>query len=205
MVMMGVYGQNFSIQMVFRFFLYPTISRSALMLIGFNLSNIPSMHVVLYILHAILNLPRSERYSADNIILLGVIPGPKEPELTINTFLEPLVDELLQLWNGVVMRTHNSSVLVRSALLCVACDIPAARKVCGLVAHNSLLACSRCSKIFPTECFGEKADYSGFNRDVWPPRSLAVHKTRAIKYQVLKIKQKESQSNVNMDVDIVCF
>ena len=46
---------------------------------------------------AILNLPR---------------PGPKEPELTINTFLEPLVDELLQLWNGVVMRTHNSSVLV---------------------------------------------------------------------------------------------
>jgi hypothetical protein len=132
---------------------------------------------------AILNLPRSERYSADNTILLGVIPGPKEPELTINTFLEPLVDELLQLWNGVVMKTHNSSVLVRSALLCVACDIPAARKVCGFVAHNSLLACSRCSKVFPTECFGEKADYSGFDRDVWPPRSLAVHRTQAIKYQ----------------------
>ena len=114
------------------------------------------------------------------------------------------MSELLQLWNGVVMRTHNSSVLVRSALLCVACDIPAARKVCRFIAHNSLLACSRCSKIFPT-VFGEKADYSGFNCDVWPPRSLAVHKTQAIKYQSAKIKQKESQSNVNMDVDIVCF
>ena len=31
-------------------FFYPTISRFALMLIGFNLSNIPSIHVVLYIL-----------------------------------------------------------------------------------------------------------------------------------------------------------
>ena len=89
MVMMGVYGQNFSIQMVFRFFLYPTISRSALMLIGFKHTKYACGAVYL----AILNLPRSERYSADNIILLGVIPGPKEPELTINTFLEPLMDE----------------------------------------------------------------------------------------------------------------
>ena len=32
---------------------------------------------------SILNLPRSERYSSDNVILLGVIPGPKEP---INSF-----------------------------------------------------------------------------------------------------------------------
>ena len=58
----------------------------------------------------ILNLPPFERYFADNIILLGVIPGPKEPELTVNTFLEPLVDQLLQHWNGVVMKTHNSSI-----------------------------------------------------------------------------------------------
>ena len=87
-----------------------------------------------------------------------------------------------------MVRTHNSSVLVRSALLCVACDIPAARKVCGFVAHNSLLACSRCLKVFLTECFGEKGDYSGFDRDVWPPKSLAVHKTHAIMYQSAKKK-----------------
>ena len=132
---------------------------------------------------SILNLPRSERYSSDNVILLGVIPGPKEPELTINSFLEPLVDELLQLWNGVVMKAHNSSVLVRSALICVACDIPAARKVCGFVSHNSLLACSRCLKVFPTKCFGDKADYSGFDRDIWPPRSLAMHRMYALEHR----------------------
>ena len=36
------------------------------------------------------------------------------------------------------MKTHNGyMVLVRAALLCVACDIPPARKVCGFMGHNS--------------------------------------------------------------------
>ena len=65
----------------------------------------------------ILNLPRSERYSTENVILLGVIPGPREPEFTINTFLQPFVEELLELWSGIVTRTHtSSSVLVRLLL-----------------------------------------------------------------------------------------
>lgn len=50
---------------------------------------------------AVLNLPRSIRYSVNNMILLGIIPGPKEPELTMNTFLDPLVKDLLTLWDGV--------------------------------------------------------------------------------------------------------
>ena len=125
---------------------------------------------------SILNLSRSERYSSDNVILLGVIPGPKEPDLTINSLL---VDELLQLWNGVVMKAHSSSVLVRSALVWRMIS----RKVCGFVSHNSLLACSRCLKVFPTESFGDKADYSGFDRDIWPPRTLAMHRTYALKHR----------------------
>ena len=39
---------------------------------------------------AALNLPRAERFKSENILLVGVIPGPHEPELTINTFLKPL-------------------------------------------------------------------------------------------------------------------
>ena len=27
-----------------------------------------------------LNLPRNERYKPENIILIGIIPGPKEPK-----------------------------------------------------------------------------------------------------------------------------
>ena len=44
-------------------------------------------------------LPRAERFKKDNVILVGVIPGPSEAPITINTYLSPLVDELLILWN----------------------------------------------------------------------------------------------------------
>ncbi len=49
-------------------------------------------------------LPRSVRYKRESIILLGIIPGPAEPSLTINTYLSPLVTELLQLWDSVPFR-----------------------------------------------------------------------------------------------------
>ena len=52
--------------------------------------------------------------------------------------ITPLVEELKQLWSGFVMKTHDGmSVIVRCALICVSCDIPAAHKVCGFVAGAS--------------------------------------------------------------------
>ena len=39
---------------------------------------------VLYI--AILNLPRAIRYKRENVILYGIIPGPCEPSLNINSY-----------------------------------------------------------------------------------------------------------------------
>ena len=38
------------------------------------------------------NLPRSERFKVENIILIGLIPGPTEPSKTMNTYLELLVE-----------------------------------------------------------------------------------------------------------------
>ena len=46
---------------------------------------------------AIANLLRTERYTSDNVLLIGIILGPKEPKLDINTYLQPLVDELKEL------------------------------------------------------------------------------------------------------------
>ena len=34
----------------------------------------------------ILNLPRQERYKKENMLLAGIIPGPKEPSLNINSY-----------------------------------------------------------------------------------------------------------------------
>ena len=109
--------------------------------------------------------------------MVGVIPGPKELELTLNTFLQPLVDDLLQLWSGVEMKTYNKvPVIVRAALLCVGCDIPAARKVSGFLGHRATKGCSRCQLSFPTDHFSEKADYTNFNRVLWEKRDNASHR-----------------------------
>lgn len=54
---------------------------------------------------SILNFPRQMRNRRENIIIVGVIPGPNEPKLHMNSFLEPLVMELLKLWRGVEMQT----------------------------------------------------------------------------------------------------
>ena len=45
----------------------------------------------------LMNLPRNERFKTENVILVGVIPGPSEPKLNVNPYLSPLVDELLVL------------------------------------------------------------------------------------------------------------
>ena len=45
----------------------------------------------------IMNLPRSECYKPENVILVGIFPGPSEPS-DINSFLDPLVKDILG-WN----------------------------------------------------------------------------------------------------------
>jgi hypothetical protein len=50
---------------------------------------------------AILNLPREERYKSENMLLIGILPGPREvSRRQLQHALEPLVDELLELWRG---------------------------------------------------------------------------------------------------------
>ena len=98
----------------------------------------------------VMNLPRAERYKQENVILIGLIPGPQEPKHDINSYLELMVDELLELWNGVEIDIRNvGKRIVRCALLCVACDLPAGRKVCGFLGHNARYGCLRCYKTFP--------------------------------------------------------
>ena len=41
------------------------------------------------------------------------------------------------------------------------------RKVAGFMSHSATKGCYRCMKSFPCEVFGDKPDYSGFNREEW--------------------------------------
>lgn len=101
----------------------------------------------------IMNLPHHIRSKRENIILLGIIPGPNEPKHDINTYLAPLVEELLSFWKGVTIEVAMPSGIekkvLKCALLCVSCDLPAARKVCEFLSHSAKFGCSKCLMKFP--------------------------------------------------------
>ena len=128
----------------------------------------------------LLNLPREERFKRDNIIVAGIIPEmTKEPKL-LNTFLEPIVDEFNPFWRGVKLTTSQSGtpLIYRGAILFASADLPAVRKLYGFKGHSAHRGCSKCFKYFPSS-FGEKADYSGFDRESWPPRHNHSHRINA--------------------------
>ena len=126
----------------------------------------------------ITNLPRSIRFKKENVILVGIVPGPSEPPLHMNSYLKPLVDELNSLWSvGLKISSPDipHPVSVKAALICVACDIPACRKVLGFYGHMSRAGCSKCTKNFGFD--GNKIDFGGFSE--CPLRSEHDHRAQA--------------------------
>ena len=95
----------------------------------------------------LLNLPCHERYKLENIIVVGILPGPSEPKLTANTFLEPLVKELQTLWACKFRFNVCGSFckrLIKVGLICVSSDIPATGKIGGFLGHMASQGCSCC-------------------------------------------------------------
>ncbi len=145
----------------------------------------------------LLNLPREVRYKRENVILVGLIPGPKEPPLTVNSYITPLVSELLELWDGVQMPIgETQSQLIRCAVACVGCDLPAGRKLCGFLSYSANLGCSRCYANF-SRGFGCQ-DYSGFDRSKWEMRTNSKHRQDVAK--TLKCTTKTAQGKTESEV-----
>ena len=154
---------------------------------------------VLYLV--LMNLPRTQRYKRQNVIIIGVIPGPSEPPLLINTYLSPLVKELKQLWDGVLLKLPDSSEkIVRVALLAVACDMPASRKVCGFLSHSANLGCPRCYCEFSKG--GLNRDYSNFDRSSWTYRSNSKHRKDV--ENMLKNPQKSKSALSKLESQMGC-
>jgi hypothetical protein len=95
----------------------------------------------------ICNLPQSERFKLLNILTMALIPRPNEPSLHyINHFLALIINQLIELWNGIILSTTYESTTkpIRAAVICCSCDISAARKLCGYI--SARVACHRCLK-----------------------------------------------------------
>lgn len=77
-----------------------------------------------------LNLPPSERTKRHNMLLLGFVPGPREPKL-IETFLQPFLRELTELEKGIrAFDGHTREYFRLRGYLCVATgDSPAIAKM----------------------------------------------------------------------------
>ena len=97
---------------------------------------------------ACLNLPLDIHYKPENMYLACIVPGPIEPSGDqLNHFLEPLIDELIDSWEKGVQFTHTAlqrSRITRSAITCIVCDLPAARKSAQLASVTSHFYCSAC-------------------------------------------------------------
>ncbi len=59
--------------------------------------------------------------------------------------LEPIIDDLKDLWKGINITTiTDGTQCMRAALLAVAADLPAIRKVTQFLGHKADLGCTRC-------------------------------------------------------------
>lgn len=117
---------------------------------------------------ALLNLPPSLQYKAENLYVVGIIPGPKEPSLDeVNHFLHPLVDFFLSAWQNGTWFTktveHPGGRLPRSVIVLAVNDLPAARKVMGFAGPTAAHLCNL--------CWLEKSEISNFACETWRVRT----------------------------------
>jgi hypothetical protein len=94
-----------------------------------------------------LNLPPEIRYHKESILLMAVIPGPKSYS-NVDSFLQPLVDELLDLQEGV--RAYDASeagdFILRAYPVLFAGDGPVVSVACGMKAPgNAKRPCRLCT------------------------------------------------------------
>ena len=113
-----------------------------------------------------LNLPPHLRYRSENMFLAGIIPGPNEPPATaINHYLQPLVDHFITMWSPGVRYSctdgHRDGRLVRCAIVCVICDLPAARKTAGFASYSHNHFCAIC------ECTLKENGYDNLDIGSW--------------------------------------
>ncbi|KAK2549018.1 hypothetical protein P5673_030647 [Acropora cervicornis] len=121
----------------------------------------------------------AERFKWENIIVVGIVPSlDSEPK---DQFLEPAVDELKALFASTFW----------AAIKSISSDVPDTRKICGFKGHSVILGCSRCLKKFPSG-FGEKRDYSGFDRNSWSPRMNEDHWRQATKISRSKTNEEQN-------------
>lgn len=132
---------------------------------------------ITFIVLICLTPPFHMRYKPENIFLVGIVPGPREPSLEqINWVLKPIVTQLQSLWQpGILLsqtHKHKNGRLIKAALLPFLADIPALRRCLGFPAATATHFCSY--------CLIKKPQIRNFESSTWPVRTSLQHKKWAI-------------------------
>ncbi|XP_026431040.1 uncharacterized protein LOC113328166 isoform X2 [Papaver somniferum] len=135
---------------------------------GFNPFGMMSTHSTWLVMIVCYNLPPSECTTKYFTMLTLLIPGPLGPNHNIDVYLQPLIEELNELWSlGVVTYDAHTKTdfTMRAMLLWCIHDFPAYAHVSGLRTSGKY-GCPECGE--NTEAFwlkcGSKFAYMGHRR-----------------------------------------
>ncbi|THU81926.1 hypothetical protein K435DRAFT_692588, partial [Dendrothele bispora CBS 962.96] len=130
------------------------------------------------------------RYRTANLMLAGIMPGPKEatPD-QVQRYMRPFINELLTLWKDgirIVTPQYPQGRLVRVALVALVCDKPAAHKLGGFGSHSHTHFCTMC-----WIAQSDKSTPKAFEKGAFPSRTNAEQ--RRLQKEYLQCKTKSAQ------------
>jgi hypothetical protein len=150
---------------------------------GFNpYRNMSSKHSTWPVMLIPYNLPPWICMKQTSLILSMIIPGPHSPGNDIDIYLQPLIDELQQLWDGV--DTYDASATekfpLKAALLWTLNDFPALAYLYGWTTSGQY-ACPSCAAFTKSRWLknGKKWCYMGHRR--WLPKDH-IYRRRGMQF-----------------------
>ncbi|KAF9442396.1 hypothetical protein P691DRAFT_765263 [Macrolepiota fuliginosa MF-IS2] len=126
----------------------------------------------------------------ENVFLVGVVPGPKEPSVTqISHLLAPLIDALLELWEpGIYLQQtpwYPSSRRIVSAVILLVCDLITSKKMAGFGSAQSRNFCSH--------CYLTLNNITNFNFWSWDCCTQDVHHVMASAWKAATSKEEQDK------------
>ncbi|XP_052119008.1 uncharacterized protein LOC107493943 [Arachis duranensis] len=146
----------------------PRSVRLALASDSFNpYENLSSKYSIWPVILIPYNLPPWICMKQTNFILSMIIPGPKMPGNDIDVYLQPLIDELKQLWAGVDTydASEKKTCKMRAALMWTISDFPGLGNLSGWNTYGGR-ACPTCNLDIETRrlTFSQKWCFMGHRR-----------------------------------------
>lgn len=158
----------------------------------------------------VLNLPENQRHLAHNMILAGVIPGKKASTTSqgvglanLNTYMAPLVTELLKLWKqGFSYRCPilKQDRWVHVKLLFTVCDYPGHAKLNCQQHQGAYFGCQKCD-IRATRVDNRMAYVDGHANDLTHAQYVErAHNIQPLNAEVDRCKQIVDQTAKELSI-----